>query len=100
MKSFEQLANNDLLRNPLEEALKAHSEMSKGIVGEKTPVHISDAVQARKALELSQNEFAQLLGISVRTLQEWEQLKRNPSKSAQMLLKVAINHPTILKSLN
>jgi len=42
---------------------------------------------------LSQNEFAALLGVSVRTLQNWEQGRRTPEGAAQVLLQVAAKHP-------
>ena len=49
------------------------------------------AVRAR--LNLNQAEFARLLGISVDTLQNWEQGRRKPSGAARVLLKVAARHP-------
>jgi putative transcriptional regulator len=47
----------------------------------------------RARLKLSQGEFARLLGISVDTLQNWEQGRRKPSGAARVLLKVAARHP-------
>ncbi len=40
---------------------------------------------------LSQNAFAELLGVSVRTLQDWEQGRREPCGAAKTLLKIAEN---------
>lgn len=60
---------------------------------------VSEAVQARHQVGLSQKEFAQLLGVSVRTLQAWEQGKRTPSKGAMTLLKIATKHPQALLSV-
>lgn len=48
---------------------------------------------ARAASELSQARFARLMGVSVRTLQEWEQGRRQPSGAAQTLLAVAQRRP-------
>jgi putative transcriptional regulator len=48
---------------------------------------------------LSQSRFAALLGISVRTLQEWEQGRRSPTGAAKTLLRVAETHPEILREL-
>lgn len=45
---------------------------------------------------LSQTEFAALLGVSVRTLQEWEQGRRNPSGAARTLLTIAARNPGAL----
>jgi putative transcriptional regulator len=48
---------------------------------------------------LSQLEFAELLGVSPRTLQDWEQGRREPTGAARMLLKVATKHPAILRKI-
>ena len=50
----------------------------------------------RTRLRLSQNKFAALLGISVKTLHNWEQGRRKPSGAAQTLLKIAERHPEVL----
>ena len=47
----------------------------------------------REQLGLSQNKFAKLLGISVSTLQNWEQGRRKPEGPAKVLLNVAANYP-------
>jgi putative transcriptional regulator len=47
----------------------------------------------RRQYELSQQEFAAMLGISVRTLQNWEQGRRSPQGPARVLLRVAAKHP-------
>jgi DNA-binding transcriptional regulator YiaG len=53
----------------------------------------------REKLGLSQNQFARLLGISVRTLHHWEQGTRRPSGAARVLLRVAAEHPdAVLKA--
>lgn len=50
----------------------------------------------REKTGLSQNAFAGLLGVSVRTLQEWEQGRRKPRGPAKALLRVAYRHPEAL----
>jgi putative transcriptional regulator len=55
--------------------------------------------QTRAKTQLSQSEFAGLLGISKRTLEHWEQGRRKPNGAAQTLLKIAQNHPEILRDL-
>jgi putative transcriptional regulator len=54
---------------------------------------------ARAATGLSQAAFAKLLGVSVRTLQEWEQGRKEPSGAAATLLKVAARHPEVLQEM-
>jgi len=52
-----------------------------------------DAAAVRESYGLSQQEFAALLGISIRTLQNWEQGRRKPHGAARVLLRVAAEHP-------
>ena len=52
-----------------------------------------DVVSIREGYGLSQEQFAGLLGISVRTLQNWEQGRRRPHGPARVLLRVAEMHP-------
>ncbi|NLD36675.1 MAG: helix-turn-helix domain-containing protein [Desulfatiglans sp.] len=47
----------------------------------------------RKKLNVSQNEFAMMIGVSVRTLQNWEQGRREPDGPAKALLQVASKNP-------
>lgn len=60
---------------------------------------IPDIYDARTAVGLSQQEFANLMGISKRTLQEWEQGRRVPTGAAKTLIKLAIKHPEVLKEV-
>lgn len=54
---------------------------------------------ARSQSGLSQSEFARATGVSVRTLQEWEQGRKVPSGAAQSLLKLISRHPELLAEL-
>ena len=49
----------------------------------------------RKRLKLSQSSFASLMGVSPRTIQDWEQGRRNPQGPAKSLLRIAEQHPEI-----
>lgn len=53
----------------------------------------TDIKRIRENYQLSQGQFAALLGISVATLQNWEQGRRVPKGAASVLLKVAAKHP-------
>jgi len=46
---------------------------------------------------MSQSEFARLLGVSIRTLQDWEQGRREPSGAARMLLRIAVQSPDVVR---
>ncbi len=52
-----------------------------------------DIKRIREGYNLTQNQFAAMLGISVRTLQNWEQGRRVPEGPARVLLQVAAKHP-------
>lgn len=70
-------------------------DQSRG--GKKTKVHAkSYVVRVRLKSGLSQAEFAAALGVSKRTLEQWEQGRRKPSGAAKQLLKIAERHPEIL----
>jgi len=51
------------------------------------------ATEVRNSLGLSQNAFARLLGVSVDTLQNWEQGRRKPAGAARVLLRIAAKYP-------
>ncbi len=65
--------------------------------GRVTQVAVTAATEARMKVGLSQSAFAELLGVSVRTLQEWEQGRREPSGAAKTLLRVAMRSPEAIR---
>ena len=54
----------------------------------------------RAKLKLSQSAFAGLLGVSMRTLQDWEQGRRSPQGPAVALLRIAEQHPSVFSHLH
>ena len=54
----------------------------------------------RKKLKLSQSAFAGLMGVSLRTVQDWEQGRRKPSGPAVALLRIAEQKPEVFKQLS
>ena len=81
-----------------QELLDGIAAIKKG-KGKRTAVKLPPNVKAiREKIGLSQSAFAGLLGVSVRTLQEWEQGRRTPKGPAQALLRVADRHPEALLS--
>jgi len=66
-----------------------------------TVLESPDARAIREKLGLSQTQFAALMGISPRTLQNWEQGHRHPEGTARALLRVAEIHPqAVLEALH
>uniref|UniRef100_UPI0009FC9104 helix-turn-helix domain-containing protein n=1 Tax=Geotalea daltonii TaxID=1203471 RepID=UPI0009FC9104 len=70
-----------------------------GKVGRVSTLEVSPIATARLKIGLSQSEFAKLLVVSLRTLQEWEQGRRTPSGAAKSLITIAIKKPELIKEL-
>ncbi|MGA2570054.1 MAG: NadS family protein [Terracidiphilus sp.] len=59
-----------------------------------------DVKAVREQMGLSQSEFARLMHVSIKTLQNWEQRRRNPTGPAAALLKIVLSAPEVaLKTL-
>jgi putative transcriptional regulator len=83
---------NDLLTSIVEanEILQHQKKPSRSFM-----LNEPDAKSIRKKLQLTQDEFAGLLNISVNTLRNWEQLRRKPEGPARVLLSIAATHPEV-----
>ena len=82
-----------------QDLLESVRQMRRGEASRSTRVKLPPAAEARKRMGLSQQDFAELLGVSPRTLQDWEQGRREPTGAARMLLKVAVKHPGVLRKI-
>jgi putative transcriptional regulator len=81
-------------RNIGQEILDGLAELKRGEPGRMTTVPAISEIRERTGL--SQSQFSTLLGVSVRTLQEWEQGRRAPSGAARTLLMIAAKNPRAL----
>jgi putative transcriptional regulator len=81
-------------RNVGQEILDGLRELKRGEYGR--VMTVPDVAGIRERTGLSQARFASLLGVSVRTLQDWEQGRRAPSGAARTLLMVADRNPKAL----
>jgi putative transcriptional regulator len=82
-----------------QDLLKSVKQMRQGEAARVTRVKVPQAAEARSRTGLSQEQFARLLGVSARTLQDWEQGRREPTGAAKTLLRVAYEHPEVLLKL-
>ena len=81
-------------RNIGREVLQGIRELKRGDHGRIT--NVPSVASIRENTGLSQSRFAELLGVSIRTLQEWEQGRRAPSGAARTLLLIAAKNPRAL----
>lgn len=81
-------------RNIGAEILQGLTELKRGETGR--VISFPDVAAIRAGAGLSQARFAELLGVSIRTLQDWEQGRRTPSGAARTLLLVAAKNPSVL----
>ena len=92
------LADVEAKRDVWQEVLDGVREIKAG-GGRRTKVEVeaqSSVVRVRLKSGLSQTQFAAALGVSKRTLEQWEQGRRKPSGAAKQLLKIADRHPEVL----
>ena len=79
------------------EILEGLREIKRGEHGRVTVMPSVAAIRDKTGL--SQSRFSELLGVSPRTLQEWEQGRRSPSGAAKTLLMIADKNPNALRSV-
>jgi putative transcriptional regulator len=87
-----EIAAYEAKRDLADELLQSVKQMKAG------QVHVvsSPVIEARQKTGLSQSQFAALMGVSVRTLQGWEQGRKQPSGAARTLLAIASTNPKAL----
>ena len=94
-----ELLERDAKRDIGAELLQSIREMKAGKRGRVHHIEISSVTEARHKVGLSQEQFAGLLGVSKRTLQDWEQGRRQPSGAAKALFKIAEKRPDVLREI-
>jgi len=92
-----ELSARDAKRDIGAELLAAVREMKSGRVGRVHKITVPAVADIRVRSGLSQDQFARLMGISRRTLQDWEQGRRQPSGAARTLLTIAVRRPDVLR---
>jgi putative transcriptional regulator len=83
----------------LTESIKQAGEIKKGKLapGRRFRFDPLDVKETRRKLGKSQSEFASMIGVSVSTLQNWEQGRRRPRGPAMALLRVASKNPEVVE---
>ncbi len=82
-----------------EQLVKGINDMKRHLAGKRvrgvrtTRVDATDVQAIRKAANLSQPRFAKLIGVNLRTLQNWEQGRTRPTGPARALLKIVASNP-------
>ena len=101
MKSKKPLTDEalDSFESSLDVAAELRRSVKEMIAKKGTKVEVSPVASARIKSGLNQSQFAGLLGVSVRTLQEWEQGRRSPSRAAKTLISIAEIRPEVLREV-
>ena len=94
-----ELMERDAKRDIGAELLASVREMKAGKTGAVHHISVSEVTEVRTKSGLSQSQFAHALGVSIRTLQEWEQGRRNPSGPAKSLLTIAAKRPDVIREV-
>ena len=92
----QQLIERDAKRDVWQETLNAVRDIKAGNIGHVETLELAPVVEARQKTGLSQSRFSELLGVSLRTLQDWEQGRRKPSRAAISLIQIAKQRPDVL----
>ena len=83
-------------RNVGREILDGLRELKRGEYGR--VINVPSVSLVREKTGLSQSRFAALLGVSVRTLQDWEQGRRIPDTTVRAYLTVIARNPQAVES--
>ncbi len=93
------LAKYEASRNLGEELLAAAREIKAGKAARVHHVKVPEILETRMRSGLSQQRFADVLGVSRRTLEAWEQGRRKPTGAARSLLAIAAKRPDVLREV-
>jgi putative transcriptional regulator len=93
------LARFEDQRDIWQEVLDGVREIKAGLGKRAVAEPRSPVVRARLKSGLTQAQFAALLGVSKRTLEQWEQGRREPSGAAKTLIRLAEIHPEVLREI-
>ncbi len=93
-------------KHHFDQLVKGVRAMKRHIAGKPVPgarvtvVYEPDVRAIREAARISQSQFAKLIGVNLRTLQNWEQQRTTPSGPAKALLKIVALNPKAIEALH
>jgi len=99
VSALKPLRERDAKRHVGAELLQLVREMKAGKGKAVARIAVPEVVTARMKSGLSQRQFPQLLGVSVRTFQDSVQARRTPSGAAQTLIAIAQQQPNVVKQV-
>jgi putative transcriptional regulator len=84
--------------------VKGVREMKRHMAGKRVrgarTIELPDVRTIREAAQVSQSQFAKLIGVNLRTLQNWEQQRTQPTGPAKALLKIVASNPKAIEALH
>ena len=89
-----------------DQLVKGVREMKRHLAGKPvrgsktTELPVPDVRTIREAAHISQSQFAKLIGVNLRTLQNWEQQRTQPTGPARALLKIVASNPRAIEALH
>ena len=89
-----------------DQLIKGVREMKRHTAGKRvrgvrtTELPAPDVRTIREAAQISQSQFAKLIGVNLRTLQDWEQRRTQPTGPARALLKIVASKPKAIEALH
>ena len=89
-----------------DQLVKGVREMKRHVAGKavrgakSTELSVPSVRSIREAAQISQSQFAKLMGVNLRTLQNWEQERTKPTGPARALLKIVASDPKALEALH
>jgi putative transcriptional regulator len=89
-----------------DQLVKGVQQMKRHVAGKvvrgavSTELLAPDVREIREAAQVSQSQFAKLIGVNLRTLQNWEQHRTRPTGPARALLKIVASNPQSLQALH
>lgn len=93
-------------RQHFDRLVKGVREMKRHMAGHtvrgasRSELPVPDVRAIREAAHISQSQFANLIGVSLRTLQNWEQRRTQPTGPARALLKIVASNPKAIEALH